>query len=281
MKLKILNTGQSSVGWHRHGTVLLCPQKYAYSYVLAKKRSTAKPAPFLGTLVHLGLAHLYLWMGLVQRGKRAPYVRWREAIETHAVASEEGKLFSPPQQIELAAKALAIVDKYSQTYAESDTKQLEILKVEHEIRTQIDGELYTQRADLIVRSVRDDKVFIWDHKTAGGFGLSYGAAQYTLSGQILGLDYLGAELYGSNFGGVLLNMIGTKRPGDFERVYAAAAPDSRARWIESLRHARKMIKHFEKKNLDVMQYPRVLDPTVCYAYGGCDYYDACRWGAIE
>ena len=257
--------------------MLLCPQKYAYSYAMGEKRREPKSAPFLGTLVHQGLAHLYLHMGLLQRGKHGGggYERWSKAVARHATESDEGKLFTPPQQEELASHALKILRAYVNQYADADMQQLEILKVEHEIKVQIDGELYTQRADLIVRSRRDKKVYIWDHKTAGGFGLSYGAQQYTLSGQILGLDYLGTELYGADFGGVLLNMISTKR-NDFERVFAGAAPDSRKRWLDTLRYARERIKALSDR--DPLDYPRTLDPTVCYAYGGCDYFDQCRWG---
>ena len=279
-KLKVLNTGQSSVGWHRHGTVLECPQKYAYAYVENARRSSPKAAPFLGTLIHQGLAHYYLHVGLMQRGKaHGSYARWDQAISEHATHSDEGLLFPAPEREALATKALAIVKSYIQHYGELDSGKLEIVKVEHEIKVDIDGELYTQRADLIVQSKRDGKIYTWDHKTAGGFGLSYGAQQYTLSGQILGLRYLGERVYGEQFGGVLLNMIGTKRPGDFERVPAAAAPDSQKAWLGTLRYARARIAAF--KGLAVSSYPRALNPTVCYAYGGCDHYDRCRWGAEE
>ena len=276
--LKLLTTGQSEVGWHRHEALLLCPQKYAYSYVLKRPRGAPQAAPFLGTLVHVGLAHFYLHLGLDQRAARhGSWARWTEAIQMYARESPEGLLVRAPEREDSMRKALAILAVYGKTYGRADSVGFEVVKVEHEIRVEIDGALYTQRADLIVKNKRDGKVYIWDHKTAGGFGLSYGAQQYTLSGQILGLHYLGQKLYGMDFGGVVLNMIGTKRAGDFERVHAGAAPDSQRRWIKTLRYARERIAAFSA--LDPLEYPRALNSTVCFAYGGCDYYDSCRWGS--
>lgn len=277
MKLQFIDTGPSRVGWHRHGLVLLCPQKYSHTYLTveaieARKTLTGSGggARTLGSAVHAGLAHHYALMtGNKQYHDLASPAR---AID----ASGEGF----PDE---TRHAHAIFSSYVQVWhPEVEREQFRVLAVELEIEVEIDDEPYTQRVDLVTQDRKTGKVWFWDHKTTGS-GLAYAAEGYTLSGQILGLNYLGdresQRLFGAPFGGVTLNMIGKKPIGGlkdrFLRTQPQPAPGSLSQFENTIRFARSRIK--DLAHLDPYSYPRVLDPLVCGAYGGCDFKSSCRW----
>lgn len=263
MKLRLLDCGPSRVGWHRHGLVLLCPQKYAQTYLVEHEGALGGGARLLGSAVHVALAHHYARM----RG-------------------DEG-LLSPAAAIDLVAAgfqdearhAHAIFNSYVQFWhPEQERQRFDVLEVEHEIEVDIDGEPYTQRIDLIVQDKTDGKVRFWDHKTTGQ-SASWTAESYQLSGQILGLSYLGQRVYGLRYGGAILNMVSKKpvgAPSDrFFRTAPPAAPGSLAQFENTIRRARALIREF--KDYAPEDWPRVLDPVVCHSFGGCDFVLSCRW----
>ena len=70
----LLNAGPSPRGWSRLSTVLQCPQKYAYTYLLPEAEGGGKsggnsPALIKGSLIHTGLAHHYRRMMADQQGE--------------------------------------------------------------------------------------------------------------------------------------------------------------------------------------------------------------------
>lgn len=267
----LLDTGQSTVGWHRHGTVLVCPQKYEYSYVRLVERMTSD-APALGTLVHAALAHHYALIGnlAVVTGADAIHPP-HDAID--ACAKRDGSEH-------LVAQAHAIFNDYIRFWSPpAELDRWEILAVEREIQNTIDGQLYTQRVDLITRERSTGKVYFWDHKTAGGFGQAYGIDQYGMSGQVLGLRWLGEHGPFDPFGGVYINLIRTRPTGEprdrFLRGTPPEAPGASRRFEDAVREARTRIE----VGMRTGRWPQVLDPTVCFAYKGCEYLNKCRWGS--
>ena len=72
--MQLLDAGASPRGWSRLSTVLQCPQKYAYKYLLSPEEGGGKqggnsPALIKGSVIHLGLAHYYRRLQAVQQGE--------------------------------------------------------------------------------------------------------------------------------------------------------------------------------------------------------------------
>lgn len=263
MKLKLINSGPSRVGWHKHGLVLLCAKKYAETYLVEREPEEPGGARLFGTALHNGLAHHY------------------------AIMQGQTGLLSPQQAIDETLKDFEAERRHAQGlfksyvtfwHPEQERKQFRVVAIEQELETQIDGELYTQRIDLITQNLQSGLIFFWDHKSTSS-NAAYAAESYQLSGQIIGLAYFGQLKYGAMFGGVTLNMISKKPYGEprdrFVRCPAPAAPGALAQFENTIRAARARIAQF--KDWAPADWPRTLDPLVCGAYGGCDFTASCRW----
>jgi hypothetical protein len=285
---RLLDTGPSpeGLGWHPIGTLLVCAQRYAQSYIVdrpvrlagvnpatvisggtGQTLVNARRARSLGTVIHQALAHHYTVMG------RLP--GWEE-------------LFSPEEAIdqgagpELSAQAHVIWSQYTRAFpATADAQDWEVLAVEQMMIVDLDGIPYGQRADLVARHRATGRVYAWDHKTTGGPGGEKGVEKFALSGQILGLDYLTHRIYGPEAGnGVFINLIRTRPSATaidrFTRQRAPAAPNALARFEDTVRHARRRLVVLQ--DVPPAEWPMTVDPWVC---GSCDYADRCRLGHAE
>ncbi len=216
--MKLLETGMSSIGWHRHGAILTCPMKYSHQFLLGTAQGFSSGRS-LGTALHLALAHHYLKLVDVEKFKQLLLWEPADAIDAYLGLQSEQR-----------AHAHVLWNLYLKEYPGAVDKRFwTVMAVEEELFTTLDGAPYGQRADLVARRVEDGKVYIWDHKTMGGFGQGYGESQFTMSGQILGLTWIGRQLYKNEFAGVLLNCIRTTpaltQNKRFFRVPAQSAPD--------------------------------------------------------
>lgn len=264
----LLETGPSEIGWHSHGSILTCPQKYAYGALLGLPQSYSKPRS-LGTALHLAMAHWYFKAGSPEAWAISNLAEPEVAINLYLGLESE-----------VLSHAHYLWREYQEFYPiESDLAEWQVLEVESDLRVSIDDIPYAQRADLVWKRRSDNKVFMVDHKTMGGFGNAYGVDQYAMSGQILGLQWIGKELYGPMYGGILINAIRTTPAKQTERFFRSpppSAPDAVRRFPDLVRRARRLKVEFSK--LAPLDYPRVADSTVCGAYGGCDYLATCRFG---
>jgi hypothetical protein len=246
--------------------MLLCPRKYQHQVILKTEGQGNPKARNLGTALHQALAHHYLKFSMPDYFTDEQLAEPSDAI-----------ILSLGKTSEQLKHAQYLWDQYIKTYPWSvDSQQFEVLEVESELFIKIDGEDYCQRADLVTRRKSDGKVYIWDHKTMGGFGQQYGVDQFALSGQILGLQWIGRELYGRDFGGCLINGIRTSPTNQAQRFFRQeppASPGAVSEFPLAIIHARKLIAEYESTGY----YPKVLDGTVCHAYGGCDHLQNCRF----
>lgn len=240
MKL-LIDPGPSEAGWHRIQSVMKCPTLYQLS------RTTPWPStePLVkGSLVHVGLAHLYKQKQLRDKGKN--WGKYYDPHEAIAVAALNGHAESDSDLwMELAPVAQRTLREYVEYWAAGGEldKHWKVLSVERELRCHVtDVErwehvdqttpqlwteaekvayglinqnssrfkparyLYTQRADLIVQHRKTKKVFIVDHKTAS-MPIPNVMRRHGMTGQFLGYRMFGSLHYKDSFGGVMVNAI--------------------------------------------------------------------------
>jgi hypothetical protein len=276
---KYLDAGSSGqYGWHSTELALRCPRLFALNY-RQKPAGTLRdpatepdrPALLKGSLMHQGLAHHYLRRKIAAEGGNPDeWAKPSDAIDWCA------KKLGPHAAKYVNDIKLAV----AQYEAHWMQERLEVLHVEEIARAEVDGHPFTQRFDLVVREP-DGKVYIYDHKTTGRLSKSTGE-RYTISGQFLGMANFGASLYGSDFGGVKINFIELPDSGPcrFSRQLVDPAPAAVASIAFSIGYARKLVEEFDRLKLPADQWPGVFSEQTCItAYGRCDFFEKCRWGA--
>jgi len=269
---KHIDAGSSGEwGWHATELALRCPQLFAYHHRI-KGLDFGDRAPLLkGSLVHQGLAHHYARMQSAQQG-RDPDEWAKPEVAIDACAEKLGR--AALQFVDLAKQ---VVREYAAQYA---AETIAVLSVEEVYRSEVQGRAFTQRFDLVARNAAG-KVLIFDHKTTGR--LAAIGKRYTLSGQFLGMESFGRAIWGSDFGGVVLNLV--ELPAKygarctFERKAAEPAPNAARGFTLTVLHARERIEALDAAQTDPWQWPKTLSEQVCVsAYGTCDAFEFCRWG---
>lgn len=132
MTKRLINPGQSEAGWHRVAQVLLCPEKHRLSQLHEREIT----APLVkGSLIHVGLAHLYKQKQLRDKGKdESLYYEPHEAIAVLAMQESGDSDLWP----ELAPLAQRIVSEYEDFWG--DDHQWRVLAVEKELRVMVKDE---------------------------------------------------------------------------------------------------------------------------------------------
>jgi hypothetical protein len=280
---KHVNAGSSGEwGWHATELALRCPQLFAYHHRINHSPIKKDKAILLrGSLVHQGLAHHYARIQTAQAGGDPNEWATPEEgiIECAAKLAKEAGSREPFLHVE---SAIDILDAYCAHWAQD---RLTVEHVEEVFTANIGGYKYTQRLDLVARK-SDGKVYIYDHKTTGRIDPKV-PERYTLSGQFLGMAMFGRQVYGDDFGGVVLNLIGCGAPGakvetdklGFLRQDLSPAPNAQRLFPLSVRHARARIEELDAEGIDPWEWPKTFSEQTCItAYGKCDGYELCRWG---
>ena len=279
----LIDTGPSSRGWHRLESHLRCPQLYAWGYGQAGAGGDRAQIPWThfpptaplvrGSIGHAGLAHLYARQREVQRGGDPDrYFLPTEAMEMVA------RVFG--YNSELGMQLLPVTTRVVRSYAEHFAHETwEIVTVEEELETHFGPYRYTARVDLQYRD-RSGKIWFLDHKLVSRIR-GKTARRYTLSGQFLGLLHLGSRIFGDDFGGVELNLLGVN-PISFLRVVPEPAPYTLARFPEIVARAEESIARTESLIASGKDPPASPSEFTCYnSYGECPAFELCRWGAHD
>ena len=137
--------------------------------------------------------------------------------------------------------------------------------------------LYTQRVDWAGRGQGDGKVYLFDVKgTAHWTPLV--PARYTLSGQFLGYQRLGAKLYGADFGGVMLDTIETRPPYRAHRSKVEAAPGALARYLRDYTWHERARRELVETTAPA-DWPGRWSEFACQTpYGPCPAFAWCQAG---
>ena len=268
MSGKVIDAGSSGEwGWHATELALRCPQLFAYTYRLKVLNNNDREPLLRGSLVHAGLAQHYKRKQATDSGMDP------EEWATPIIGIEETAKKLGPAAKPFISQAISLVAEYGAHYF---TERLEVVAVEEVFKAEIGGSPFTQRLDLVVREA-DGRVYIWDHKCVGRIDQKT-VTRYTLSGQFLGMAMFGRAVYGSEFGGVKLNLIGVN--GDFKRVLVDPAPHALQTFPVSVAHARQLVRSLDEAKTPYTEWPKTLSEQVCVnPYGLCDAFDLCRWGA--
>lgn len=259
----LIDTGSSGTGWSYYGTFLRCPQLFAWSYKdgpgVPDGPATAAPLR-RGSILHGGLGHHYgVQLGL-------DVYPWPEAMELIADKFES----EPEERADLKAIIEAYIDHWKY-------ETLEPLAVEKLIKLRIDDILYTMRIDLVVRE--KGKIFFTDHKSTSKISDKKFFTRYILSGAFQGHILAGRKLYGSEFGGVIINGLpSSSKDLRFVRQPLPPTPGLTEKvFRETLRHAVRGMKQLE--GTPINQYPRAMHEQTCLtSYGVCEFFERCQWG---
>lgn len=246
-------TGQSSYGYHRLQTLMTCPRLFGYRYIMhLVPFQTPKPLA-LGTCTHEALAAYY-------QGND-----WEEAL-----AGVDSKVaYMVPQ-------ARKIMKAYLKEYAH---ERLDVRFVEEEFFVTLKGFPFTRRVDLGVQ--QDGKLWVWDHKTAGDQKTRLATTKFdaTLFSQSIVVGALAQQRTGLPFGGVILNLIGTKEPYMFRRVPLQWTRTLLDEALESLFYWSRMAAGMMIEHKSPWRFPQTWQCQGRYAV--CEYLPLCLYGRDE
>ena len=272
--MKYIDAGPSRAGWSRLSKMLKCPRFYALDKTAER---SASDALVRGSLMHIALAHHYAALKSVQHDEQVEYLTPEDAVKRYA-AEAECELHD-----KWADKVIGTYHQYAMMYPVPSWR---IQGVEQVVETKVRDDVqdtsydYTARIDLIV--AHHGKHYFVDHKTSFAI-LPKTYNKYTLSGQFLGQQMIGREMFGDDFGGVILNLIGwddRKPVSSFKRKVLPYAERSVAHFPDTVKQAERMIAEFEGR--DPFHYPGAHHDNACQTtYGPCSFFETCRLGRTQ
>jgi len=200
------HAGASTRGFHRLALYATCPARFGFSEMLKLEPLRVSEPIARGSLGHIALMNHYL--GQMGAAHTDPIGSMREAPERIAYAFEHMQ---------------HVVIRYLR-YAEAADRGWEIVDVEREFRITFAGELYTQKADLVIRQRDDGRIYFVDHKfVQSARAVDKLPLWRTVDGQNLGYQLIGeltvgkVVYAGSEFGGVIINVISCQAPFEIKR----------------------------------------------------------------
>lgn len=287
----LIDTGPSRAGGHQMEVFETCPRMYrlmrapAPSEMPVASEPQSAGAPKLperfylerGSLVHIGLAHYHARRALKEQGRV-------QIAETQYTREDVDRFYEPIEAVHVAAHAssdrrrtLRESEKFVERYIEWQDEYpvpWVVLGIEVEVGINlIEGaELYTARLDLLVKSKLDAKIYSVDHKTA--YAPAEAARMYGHTWQMLGVQEIGRERFGAQWGGIQLNVINTGTSGPpVSRVAPAGAPALAGNWRNHAIQARREMRAADQ--LAISQVPFRLCSCWRPREGLCPLYDLC------
>ena len=122
------------------------------------------------------------------------------------------------------------------------------------------------------------------HNTAARLYGQASLQRYTLKLQFIGYRVLGPLLFGSQFGGVLINALEVDNPEGpkFLRTSIDPAPEAMKRFPQVVHDTMQEMARLEEAQVPAQSYRPAWSETVCVTpYGLCRYHSACRLGILE
>lgn len=283
----LLETGASPRGWHRLQNMLECPQKYSYQYNLGIEPLIPAQALMKGSLVHLALAHHYTRKKAEDIGEdKDQFFNPFEAIRE--------KCNQSPEFGEFASNIEDVIDAY-QRYWMVENRNWRVLEVEQLAYAiiedpQLKGEngeqkkyLLTGRFDMVLENINTGDILVVDHKTTSRLSSAH-QNFYSVSGQLIGYEYMARKIFGDRLKGVMLNLIQLTSPYKFNRIVLTPRPNLVAHFEQTVIDAERRIAELENSGRDPMNYPKAMNELTCFTrYGACQYLDTCKFGigAVE
>jgi|GEM_PF-7098117 len=274
------DTGPSRAGWHELADFAVCPQLYAYRYVihLPDKR---KEYFQRGSAFHAGLgaSYLRLW---ARQNDQDPDQFWDSAAAVHHICVAENNL-NIERPVQLA------VQTYEENVLVPQAAEWNVLGVELEVQAEVEGteQGITRGIDLVLRSKYTGMVRVLDHKSRSG---EIRRIERSYENDMT-LDILwrwGMAVYGDNLEGVFLNYVTlprqAKRPA---MVTMELVQTKRSFWREAaigdtVRYYRGGLRRLLEAGVDPWHWPKLqvgfgagMGSGIC---PGCPFLDYCRFG---
>jgi hypothetical protein len=232
---------------------MICPRRFGYRYILGLVPFQLPKPLALGTCVHEALAAHYA-------GKA-----WEQALD----AVERKAAYMAPT-------ARKIVEAYLKEYA---FERLDVRFVEKELFVTLRGFAFTRRVDLGYQ--KHGKLWIMDHKTAGDQRTRLATTKFdaTLFTQAIVGKALSHQETGLPFGGVVLNLLGTREPHKFQRVTMEWTPTLMNDALDSLFYWSREAKGALIEHQTPWKFPQTWQCQGRYQL--CEYLPLCLYGKQE
>lgn len=265
----IIATDASPRGWHRLQLAAECLQKYAWSEEMPGPKEdemTSSPALQIGSLIHLALAHHYARMMQEQAGLNPE--EYMESCEVVRLIAESKGLKRHIANVTSTYRA------YKRHYF-GDIRNLTVLAVETLFDDRIKGYRLTGRIDLAYEDL-GGQIFVCDHKSSGRLTAKQ-KEYYSISGQLLGYQYLARKKY-PTMSGMILNMVQHTKP-KFERVALPRSVALERQFVDRVVDIEEAVARIKAQNRPVDEWPKAMSELTCITrYGACKFIDKCRHG---
>jgi hypothetical protein len=296
----VVDGGPSLRGWHYYEAFIRCPRLWARSYALRDEYGPLQehsPVLALGTLVHLGVGQ---WRARriaategafpLPNGEKAALRELAKPIPAmQAYAHQQRRRGGAPPAaacwLEVLPRALAGLRAYVEKYAAVEL--YDYFCIEEQLTATVRGGgwlpvgepmLYTQRLDWAGRGQGDGKVWLFDVKTTARWNRQV-LARYTLSGQFLGYQRLGRQLYGDSFGGVIVDTVQTTPPYTVRRDPLPPAPEALPRFLRDVAWHERQRRELVAMGIPPEDWPGRWSEFTCQTpYGPCPAHSWCSTG---
>lgn len=282
------DSGPSRRGSHRLGTLLKCPQLFAYLHELkiSLPRTTALTR---GSLVHVGIAAVCCRMRAKRHGQN-PDAYWSAAdsviLAAYFMDTDPRRNAASVRAADLVEEAIAAAEAYARMFASFDT--MNIIAVEQELAAQVPANgwnfdpattswLFTQRADLIYEL--DGLYYILDHKTRTSLRPGTHDA-YSRDGQFQGYHMFGRGLWGDRFGGVFIRYATLQKKISFQTEVVDYLPWRAQAFVDTIRHAERVREDLIQRGINPWHWPKVSvgNGSCEHRYGPCEAAWLCDHG---
>ena len=136
----------------------------------------------------------------------------------------------------------------------------------------------TRRLDMVTKE-KSGRTFIWDHKHQARVQANKSVDGYAIDGGFAAFRIMGKQMYGSNFGGLGLNLIQTQSPWRVARPMVPATPHRDAHFAEMLWREEHRLARLEVDSPSFWNWPKVQHETSCVGrYGACPGIKFCFYG---
>lgn len=283
--MKLIDPGPSSHSLHPVSLAAQCLQLYAFTYEApadvrrAATRLQTGVGRTRGILGHQGLAHLYARLRCVQQGRDPDDPN--EGYHPPAVAMDLRAAVLGKTALEEVGDVKGAVARYAEVYAD-DARRYDVLHVEEVIgfTLKVGGwsRECTQRVDRVIRERATGKVFVLDskfHHTPSRKELD----GYAPTIQFLAFRHWGPGLFGSNWGGAIVDMVGSVPPYSMRRELVQPAPGLVRRLPLAVKDIEDQIARLKAEKRPYGEWPPAANEVTCMTrYGKCPMWESCLWG---
>lgn len=255
----------------RMGLLEACPRKYYWRYLGNRGGKTGVKQEF-GIIIHEALAIHYRGGNLL------------EAFDFEVSKAETGGDAEFQKLLPVWRQRMKEYPKY---YEMLDKDWEILLTPEAEMELSVGKHKLYVRVDLIIRSKKDGRVWVVDHKTTARTGGSWWT-QFFVDKQGTGYTLAAEEVLGEEIAGWLINVIKPTKSDYFERdafTRTQQQRDTFKRQMEwRLDHLEGVLKEFEGIDPLEEEALKLADryfqqhTGACHGFGTCPFIGACQVG---